>query len=331
MFKIKLSRLKWLIVFFISFTLISLFFGYSWLTKEKPISVAAHTWLGYEPMFMARNEGWLHDARVHLHETKSASESLQALADGQVDGAALTLDEVLQARALGIPLTVVMIFNISAGADMLLVRPSIKKLSDLKGKRIGVEKSSVGEIMQSEILFEAGLTKQEVTLISLPINEQLDAWKLNQLDAVITYEPVATQVKMEGGFKIFDSRQIPNTIIDVLAMRTDTIDWHSGKNIHYLIEAHFKALNYFKRNPQDASYRISKHLDLHVSEVLKAYKGLLLPNEANNYRLMRGEKPELLGIAQKLSNIMLKARMIPKNDDFKALINADFLPLDRFI
>jgi hypothetical protein len=45
---------------------------------------------------------------------------------------------------------------------------------------------------------------------------------------------------------------------------------------------------------------------------------------------MHGEKPELLSVAQKLSKIMLDAKMIQKDDDFNALINADYLPTDTF-
>lgn len=98
---------------------------------DKPIAIAAQVWPGYEPMFLARSEGWLDAERVHLLETASATESLQALRDGTVDGAALTLDEVLKARATGLSLSVVMIFDLSAGADMLVARAGITTLADL--------------------------------------------------------------------------------------------------------------------------------------------------------------------------------------------------------
>ena len=109
---------------------------------DLPISVASHVWVGYEPMFLARDKGWLNSQKVLLHETSSAIESLRALKEGKVQGAALTLDEMLCARADGVPLAMVLIFDISAGADMLVARPGIKTLADLKGQRIGYESSS---------------------------------------------------------------------------------------------------------------------------------------------------------------------------------------------
>ncbi|MDO9067107.1 MAG: ABC transporter substrate-binding protein [Deltaproteobacteria bacterium] len=196
-----------------------------------------------------RSEGWLDTQQVRLVEMSSGQDSLKALAEGKVDGAAMTLDEVLQARASGLPLSVVMIFDISAGADMLVAYPGIKTLADLrdsenikipflvwcavctvavnandsgssgdvrtahhtqtngvsiistslKGRCIGFEQGSVGELMLVESLRAAGLTKENVTLVMLlPITQQREAWSRDQVDAVITFEPVALNCWRKG-------------------------------------------------------------------------------------------------------------------------------------
>ncbi|OIR17761.1 putative aliphatic sulfonates-binding protein precursor [mine drainage metagenome] len=318
----------WLIATLSALAFVCILSGYFWLANNKPISIAANVWLGYEPMFMARNEGWLNKDQVRLVETKSVAASLKALADGEVDGAALTLDEVLKARVTGLPLSVVMVFNVSAGADMLVVKPNIKNLSDLRGKRIGVEESSVGEVMLSEILQQAGLTKQDVTLVKVPVDNQVDAWARNQVDAAITYEPVASQLLAQHAVKIFDSRQIPNTIVDVLVMRSDKLDHGHVSALRHLISAHFRALAHLTHNPQDTAYRMATHLGLPASGVLEAYRGLLLPDADNNFRLLSGQNPKLGDTARKLSNVMVKANLLKKNDTLAALINADFLPTD---
>lgn len=301
------------------------------LSVDKPISIASHVWVGYEQMFLASSEGWLDTKQVHLVETDTATDSLQALAEGRVDGAALTLDEMLQARARGLPLTAVMVFNISAGADMLLARPGIKRLKQLKGRRIGFEPSSVGELLLDEILRNAGLTKQDVTLTPLKVDQHLIAWQIKQVDAVITYEPVASQLLAQDAVKLFDSRQIPNTIIDVLAIRSDVLDRSHEKAIRHLIIAHFRALNHLNTNPQDAAYRIAAHLGLPASQVLSAYKGLALPDIANNYRLLNGATPELHTSAARLSAIMLKGGMLDQPDTLNTLLRADYLPTESLV
>lgn len=295
------------------------------LFVDEPIAVAGHVWVGYEPTFLARDEGWLDTRKVHLFETISASDSLRALQDGKVDGAMLTLDETFKARASGIPLSVVMVFNISAGADMLVARSTISNLSELKGKRIGYESSSVGDLLLAVILNQAGLSKKDVKLVPISVDKQHDAWVRNQMDAVITYEPVATQIVGHGGGRLFDTRQTPNLIVDVLAIRSDVLDRRHSKAIQHLISSHFKALDHLNRNPQDAAYRMAGRLGLTAEGVLAAYKGLVLPDAANNLRLLSGDSPELYKSAKDLSAIMLASGILKKGDETGSLIRSEYL------
>lgn len=301
--------------------------GCGWLT-DKPVAIAAHVWVGYEPMFLARHEGWLDAKKVGLLETANAAESLAALAAGRVDGAALTLDEMLKARETGLPLTAVLVFDISAGADMLVARPGIKRLSDLKGKRIGLEQSSVAALLLSEILLAAGLTPRDVELRFLTVDKHRNAWGAEQADAFITYEPVATQLLLDGAVKLFDSRNIPDAIVDVLAIRRDRLDSAHADAVRHLVAAHFQALDHLTRNPQDAAYRMAGRLGLPAQKVLSAFKGLLLPDVGQNVRLLAGAQATLLASARKVSDIMVRSALLGQQDALTDLIRADFLPND---
>ena len=246
-----------------------------------------------------------------------------------MDGAAMTLDEVLQARASGLPLSVVMIFDISAGADMLVAYPGIKTLADLKGRCIGFEQGSVGELMLVESLRAAGLRKENVTLVMLlSITQQREDWSRDQVDAVITFEPVVTQLLAQGALNLFDSRQIPNTIVDVLAIRSDRLDWSHVRAIRHLLVAHFRVLKHLNRNRENAAYRMALHLGLPATNFLAAFKVLMLPDAAHNYRLLAGNAPELLTSARKLSALMVKSELLKQDAPLTTLIRADFRPTD---
>lgn len=261
----------------------------------------------------------------------SGQESLKALAEGKVDGAAMTLDELLQARASGLPLSVVMVFDISAGADMLVAYPGIKVLADLKGRYIGFEQGSVGELMLVESLRSAGLRKENVTLVMLlSITQQREDWSRDQVDAVITFEPVVTQLLAQGALNLFDSRQIPNTIVDVLAIRSDRLDcdWSHVRAIRHLLVAHFRVLKHLNRNRENAAYRMALHLGLPATNFLAAFKVLMLPDAAHNYRLLAGNAPELLTSARKLSALMVKSELLKQDAPLTTLIRADFRPTD---
>lgn len=294
----------------------------------RPVSIAAHAWPGYEPMFFAQRQGWLDAGRVTLVETTSASASLDALASGRVESAALTLDEVLRANAQGMSLSVVMVFNVSAGADMLVARSSVPGLAQLKGRSVCFEQGAVGELVLDEALRAAGLARADVSLVPLSVDRQIEAWDSVRCDACVTYEPVATRLQARGGVRLFDSSQMPNMIVDVLAVRRDVLDYAHAEAIRHLIEAHFRALSYIQRNPGDASHRMALHMHLPASEVMLAFKGLLLPDASNNRRLLSGTEPELLGTARLLAARLAKAEADRPANDLASLIRADFLPPD---
>ena len=292
---------------------------------SEPLRIGAHKWPGYEFMFLAKREGWLKNKHVHLHETGSATESIQALIQGKTNAAALTLDEFLRARAEGIPLQVVMVFDESAGADALIAKKKIKNLSELKGLRIGVEKTALGSLMLHKILESANLKESEVTLVNSSADQHLDLWQEDKVDAVITYEPVSIQLEQQGGFRVIDSRKISDLIFDVLAVRTDKVSQYEDA-LRDLISAHFKALQYFRNNPQDAAYRMATHLGLTGRGVIKAYRGLELPNEAHNRKYLSANNDVEKALIQ-VQKIMLDLKLLEKAEPLENLISKNYLPV----
>lgn len=276
-------------------------------------------------MFLAQAQGWLTDANLQLLTTLSATESLSMLSSGQVDGASLTLDEVLLARAKNIPLTIILVFDISAGADKVLSRTPISHLSDIKGKRIGVETSALGALMLHKLLEAAELTQDQVTIVNVGINEQVEAWNNADIDCLITFDPISAKIQATGASVIFDSRQIPDTIFDVLAIRSSVIDQHE-KTLKSLTSAHFKTLQYFRLNSMDAAYRMAKRMLLTGPEALKTFRGLELPSIDANHRYLSNKQNRLHKAAQTLSAIMVKQGSISQEDSLKNLLTNKYLP-----
>jgi NitT/TauT family transport system substrate-binding protein len=232
------------------------------------------------------------------------------------------------ARASGLALSAVLVFNVSAGADMLLVRPQIATLSQLKGKRIGLEDSNLASVMVSAVLEQAGLRNTDVTLVRLSNDLHAKAWQQKSVDALITYEPVASVIQGLGAQKLFDSRQIPNVIVDVLAVHQEALDRSYKTALTHAVNAHFRGLNHLQRSPQDAAYRMSEHLKLPAAEVLSAFKGLLLPDVVAGYHLLGGTAPALLDSARKLSALMVRGGQLAKADSLDKLLTNQYLPSD---
>ena len=262
---------------------LGLFCAAPWLSgclPERPLTVGIHPWIGYETLYLAREFGWLPDD-VWLREGKTAGDSMAAVQAGLADAACLTLDETLRARSYGLPLAVALVFDVSVGADKVLARPGLRRLADLAGRRLGFERNAVGALVLDRLLAEAGLTADALTLIDLPIDRQLAAWRQGRVDAVITYEPTASLLQREGAHPLFDSRRMPESILDVLAVRLDRTGMR-GAALSALLANHFRALDHVRTHQDDALYRIAGHQGLTPEEARQVLNGVALPSlEAN--------------------------------------------------
>ncbi|MDM7322875.1 MAG: ABC transporter substrate-binding protein [Gammaproteobacteria bacterium] len=299
-------------------------------TPRASLRVAVHPWVGYETMFLARQHGWLDPERVRLVETPSASDSVHLLGHGLVEAAALTLDEVLRACALGLRLAVPLVFDVSVGADGVLARQPLR-LTELAGARIGVEQSAVGAMMLAAVLEQAGMSAQDVQLIHLHPNEHIAAWRADKIDVLITFEPMLSALEVEGAVRIFDSRAMPDTIVDVLAIRQQALASH-GPAIRHLVMASLRAVRDLTINPFDGAYRIGARLGQRPETVLAGLRGLLITDVADNRRLLTGASPLLAARAREVASILRQAGILPLHPDAQPsspldlLVTADYLP-----
>ncbi|MCW9055760.1 MAG: ABC transporter substrate-binding protein [Gammaproteobacteria bacterium] len=293
--------------------------------KEPLLRIASNVWPGYELIYLARKLEYFGDDAVRLVELPSATVCIQSLAAGTIEGAMLTLDEVISARSGGIDLRVVAILDISMGADVLMAGPEIKSISDLVGKRIGVEQSAVGAVMLDAILDEGGLKPEDIETKYMTVNRHREAYNAKQVDALITFEPVKTQLIADGAHQLFDSSQIPGRIIDVLAVLPSVIE-NSPDNLRKLVAAHFQARDYFRNNQIQASEIMSKRLQLDPADVPGSYDGIELPDININYQWMGGANSKLTQSAIVLEEIMKKAKLLSGSTDLVNLIDNRFLP-----
>ena len=308
-----------------TFLLITVSYAMVGCSKKEPlVKIASNVWPGYELLYLAKEKNYFSENEVKLVEVPSATMCIQSLAAGTVEAAMLTLDEVLTAKAEGLNLKVVAILDLSMGADVVMVNPSIKTLAGLKGKRIGVEQSAVGAVMLNALLEKSNISVKDVNVIYLTVNQHLQAYIDKKVDALVTFEPVRTKLLKTGAKQIFDSSEIPGRIIDVLAVLPHALE-QSPKTLRKIIKGHFKARNYYLTNQKEASNFLSKRLQLKPSEVASSYDGLELPNLKDNHYWLDGEQSLLEKSAIKLNEIMVKAKLLKSDVLVNDLVIAEYL------
>ncbi len=294
-------------------------------TREPQLRIGSNVWPGYEFFFLARTLGYYHENSLRLIELPSATTCIHGLFAGTLEGGLLTLDEVLTARANGLDLVVVTVLDTSNGADVLMALPEIKTLEALKGRRIGVERNATGAVMLDAVLKAAGLRPGDVEIVPATYDLHKDYYNNRKVDAIITFEPVKTQLLQAGANVLFSSALVPDRIVDVLAVKRQALQV-SPKTVRSMIAGHFRSLDEFRTSSHSMAQLMMPRLQLTPEELVQAYRGLNLPGIAENYRWLGGSSPLLEEVAVDLIRIMEEARLFTGPISSSGLADARFLP-----
>lgn len=253
---------------------------------ETPLRLGSLAFPGYEPIFVAQAKGWLDTGLVRLVEMHSNSDTMRALVSGRLEAAQITLDEYLTLRTGGLDVRVLAVLDISEGADVIMARPGLKLPVGPQGLRIAMDEGTVGTLLLAGFLARHGLVPSDVHKTSVPFSSHLAAYRQGIYDLIVTAEPWATEIEASGGNRIFDSRDIPGQIVDVLVARTDSLAMFAFGYQH-LVDAHFQALQWMQANPQEAARIMAPRLQIPEADVPATFRGLRQPDAATSRQLLQ--------------------------------------------
>jgi NitT/TauT family transport system substrate-binding protein len=293
--------------------------------SEPLVRLASDPWVGYCGVFLARELGYFNSTNLRLLEMTSGSNSLMALASGQVEAATLTLDEWLMAREGQLDLQAIMVFDESAGADVVMVRPGITRLEQLRGQRVALDESATGALVLSRTLDLAGLRPDDVVKRPLAGPAQVDAYANGEVDAVVSFEPYATHLARLGAHRLIDSRRFPGVIMDVLVARANALA-ASPEAFRQLLAGYFLALGVLQNSAAQSAALMAPALGISAQEFTAALKGVHLMSLVDNRRLIDGASPGLYPMAQSLATLMLRSGLLKTLPGLDGVIDSRFLP-----
>ena len=194
--------------------------------KKDPVNLVMNLWPGYSHPFIASERELFGDDElvVNISLVQEYSENVKRFVQGEFDGIFEVYSDALLQYAQGIPIKVVYAPDFSSGGDVLVGRPEIKSIADLRGKNISVEEfNSFSHIFVLDLLRRNGLTESDVTLIEVPAHDVLTALEANRIDAGHTWEPTKSHAIGEGYKLLATSEETPGIITDVLVIRSELV------------------------------------------------------------------------------------------------------------
>ena len=276
---------------------------------EPTLRIGTNVWIGSEPLYLARELGYLDPKTVQLVEYPSASEVLRAFRNQAIDGMVISLDELFGLAVDGLKPRVILVVDEPHGADAVIGRRGMRTMKDLKGKPVAVESGALGAFVLSRALALNDMQAGDVNVVHMESNEQPSAFDKGQIDGAVTFDPYRGQLLAAGATTLFDSTRIPGEIVDLVAVRANVLE-QQPKAVRELLQGWFKAIDYLKQEPRDAARRMGVRQQTTGEQFLTSLQGLNIPSREENLQMIGGPTPALVPSGRRLMGLMLEAKLL---------------------
>ncbi|TMB46871.1 MAG: ABC transporter substrate-binding protein [Chloroflexi bacterium] len=198
---------------------------------------------------------------LETHTFNAGGDAVTAILSNSIDAAFVGPNPTVNAYTQSHGKAVRVIAGATSGGALLVVKPSIKSVADLKGKKIAdPQLGATQDVALRWFLKSHGFKADtagggDVGVLPQENSQTLTAFKQGQIDGAWVPEPWASRLIIEGGAKILlDERDVwpqGRFVTTNLIVRTDFLQGHP-KRIKALLEGLYQAVTYLNSNPTEA-------------------------------------------------------------------------------
>ena len=253
-----------------------------------PIRIGTFPGPTSELVFLAQHRGWLSRSDFRLVEFVNDAEVMRAFRNGSIEAAFISVDEVLALAESGMDPVILFVTAESRGGDAVVAHPDVTSLADLRGRRIAVQVNSVSAYLLRRALVSAGLAVPDLQVINLPPERHRAAFLRRDVDAVVTAEPVRTEILSLGGVELFSSASLPLELVGVTIIRGAYLEQH-GDRVSVLCSAWRQAEAQVRTSPEARAW-VAAHMRV-TTDTLNGMLGmvrLVKPSESDAPSVRRG-------------------------------------------
>lgn len=250
-------------------------------SQQATIRIGMNVWPGYELIYLAKEQGFFqqHGLNVEVLEYTSLTDVKTAFERGHIDVMCATLIEMLQSyEQTKIDSKLILLTDYSNGSDMIISHSDIATIPQLKGKKVGVEMSSLGVYILSRALQLNQVLLSDVSLVPLDQTKMEEQLHNKEIDAAVTYPPFVPQIKQSMSVNtLFSSADIPYEVVDVVVMNKQVFDTNPGIKMQFRVVWQ-QALDYLKQHRQAAIRLMAERENVSVEAFEQAMAGIVLIN-----------------------------------------------------
>ena len=295
-------------------------------TKPVSVAIAISGWTGFAPLTLAKEAGIFKKNGLDVTIKKIPQKDRHlAIASGDVQCAATTVETWVAWNAAGVQTTQIFQLDKSFGADGMVVKPSIAKIADLKGKTVAASAPGTAPYFTlAWMLKKNGLSVKDVKVVNLEPQAAASAMIAgNQdIDAAMTYEPYlgAVRAKPEAGKIIATTLDYP-MIMDTFGCTTKFLA-DNPKAAQALADSYFQALEMIKADPAKAFAIMGADVKQSAEQFEASQKHLRWQDRSANQKFFAGEHA---AFSKEAAEVLLEAGIIKQLPDMSKLADPRFV------
>jgi NitT/TauT family transport system substrate-binding protein len=137
--------------------------------QETKVAIGMSGWTGFAPLTLAKEAGIFKKNGLDVSIKKIPQKDRHlAIASGDIQCAATTVETWVAWNANGVATTQIFQLDKSYGADGMVVKPNITKISDLKGKTVAASAPGTAPYFTlAWMLKKNGLSPKDVKIVNL--------------------------------------------------------------------------------------------------------------------------------------------------------------------
>jgi NitT/TauT family transport system substrate-binding protein len=294
--------------------------------QDTKVAIAISGWTGFAPLTLANEAGLFkkHGLDVSIKKIPQKDRHL-AIASGDVQCAATTVETWVVWNANGVPTTQIFQLDKSYGADGMVVKPNITKISDLKGKTVAASAPGTAPYFGlAWILKKNGLSVKDVKVLTLepqPVANAMIAGTTD-FDAGMTYEPYlsAVRAKPEAGKIIATTLDYP-MVMDTFGCTPKFLK-ENPKAAKALADGYFDALDMIKKDPKKSFEIMGADVKQSGEAFEKSQAYLRWQDRAANQKFFAGEHA---AFSKEAADLLLEIGSIKQLPDMNALADTAFI------
>ena len=293
---------------------------------QTAVSIGISGWTGFAPLTLAKEAGLFKKYGLDVSIKKIPQKDRHlAIASGDIQCAATTVETWIIWNANGVATTQIFQLDKSYGADGMVVKPGIAKISDLKGKTVAASAPGTAPYFTlAWFLAKNGLTLKDVNIVNLEPQAAANAMIAGtaNLDAAMTYEPYlgAVRAKPEAGKIIATTLDYP-MIMDTFGC-TPKFLAENAKAAKALADGYFDAVAMIKADPKKSFEIMGADVKQSAEAFEKSQAYLRWQDREANQKFFAGEHAQF---SKEAADLLLSAGIIKQIPDLTKLANTSFL------